>query len=274
MLITFNVKKIARIVIDMVFRKSKPIEEFIFDQNLYMKEIDLVTIAFNNEKVIKYQIAFIKKNLTDRYCYTIVDNSTDSIVAEKIKDICIRNKINYIRLRKNRNTESNSHGTALNWVYYNFILKRRLKFFGFLDHDIFPIAKTSIVNILNLSESGCFGPTIENDKRWFIWAGFCFFNLSKLKTNKLNFMPRNGLDTGGMNWYIIYKYLRREDLPTILHEHKKFTQGQIRQIDDYEIFNSVWLHSINASQWFNSDCEKKKRKEILLENLLNKYLQD
>jgi hypothetical protein len=38
---------------------------------------DIVSIAFNNEIVIKYQISLLKKYLTDGFTYTIIDNSSN-----------------------------------------------------------------------------------------------------------------------------------------------------------------------------------------------------
>ena len=41
---------------------------------------------------------------------------------------------------------SYSNGAAMNYVYYHYIKKSRSRYFGFLDHDVFPIHDFSILD--------------------------------------------------------------------------------------------------------------------------------
>lgn len=269
MAITFNTRKLLCDFRAKRFLKSKA-QEYLVDEE--KKDIDIVTIAFNNDMVIKYQIELIKKNLGDNYCYTVVDNSNDNLVAEKIKKLCLAKNVGYIKLAKNENTESASHGTALNWAYYNFISKRKFKYFGFIDHDIYPIKKTSIIDKLQKSQNGCYGSLQEKGARWYLWAGFCFFSFSEVCKRKLNFMNGDGLDTGGMNWPVLYKHIDKKTLLVVNITYKNLTEGHVKQLNMYEMFDNDWIHSINAGKWFTTDEVSAENKKIALENLLKSYL--
>lgn len=271
MSITFNTKKLLRDFRAKRFLKSNA-QEYMICEATDKKDIDIVTIAFNNDMVIRYQIELIRKYLRDAYCYTVIDNSNDKSVSEKIRDICLAKKVGYIKLAENKNSDSASHGTALNWVYYNFILKRKLKYFGFLDHDIFPIKEISIIDKIEKSKICCYGSLQEKGERWYLWAGFCFFNFADICEKKLNFMCGDGLDTGGMNWSVLYKNIAKDSLLQVDQRYEKLTAGDIKQLNMYEIFDSSWIHSFNAGKWLKSDKITEKNKELALESLLNLYL--
>ena len=60
-------------------------------------QLDIVSIAFNNELVIRYQIKLLRKYLTDNFVYTVIDNSSDCIKQENIAQICFENGVNYVK---------------------------------------------------------------------------------------------------------------------------------------------------------------------------------
>lgn len=270
-IITFHIKTIVRFIRAKRFLKTKA-QEYLIHADSEKKDIDIVTIAFNNDMVIKYQIELLEKYLNDNYYYTVIDNSTDNFVSEKVKRICIEKHAGYIKLAENKNIASFSHGAALNWAYYNFILKRKLKYFGFIDHDIFPIKETSLIEKLEKSPNCCYGSIQEKKKRWYLWPGFCFYRFADVYQKKLNFMPGEGLDTGGMNWFFLYKNIVKESLLKVRHEYKNITKGNVKQINIYEILDESWIHSINASNWFGAGKEEIGNKEIELEKLLKSFL--
>ena len=46
-------------------------------------------------------------------------------------------------------------GAKMNWIYYNFILEKKIKYFGFIEQDIMPI-KTIDSLIKITSSANCF----------------------------------------------------------------------------------------------------------------------
>lgn len=210
-------------------------------------DLDLVTIAFNNEKLIENQINFLKKNILDKFLFTIADNSNDIEKSNLIKKICENNEVGYIRLPKNPWKQPNlSHSVALNWVYYNYIKTRNLKYFGFLDHDIFPIKKTSVIE--KFSDKQMYGFVQERSGKhlniWYLWAGFCFYKNDFLKDKKINFSSVViitlkdiiGLDTGGANWHNLYATMDKSNISSA----KSYSDNVVQYIDD-------WIHLEKAS---------------------------
>ena len=194
-------------------------------------EFEIYTVAFNNEKVIDYQIKLMKKNFKDEHQHIIVDNSSDEAISKEIRKICVDSDIMYIKLPKNTLFCSQSHALALNYTWRNVIAKREcLKYFWFLDHDIFPIKETSVLPYLKNQKM--YGYLVDKNRRWylwdwwFIWPWFCFFDKSISKKFNFslykNFIPFRALDTGGKNRKHIYKYYKKEDL--------EFTQRELRGI--------------------------------------------
>jgi hypothetical protein len=92
-------------------------------------EFEIYTVAFNNDRVIDYQIKFMRKNLKDEHLHIIVDNSSDNEISEKIRKICIEQDTMYIRLPENNLFTSQSHALALNYICKNIVEKRGCKYF-------------------------------------------------------------------------------------------------------------------------------------------------
>ncbi|MGI6092250.1 MAG: hypothetical protein ACOYD5_04530, partial [Negativicutes bacterium] len=75
-IITFHIKTIIRLIRAKRFLKTKA-QECLIHADSKKRDIDIVTIAFNNDMVIKYQIELLEKYLKDNYYYTVIDNSID-----------------------------------------------------------------------------------------------------------------------------------------------------------------------------------------------------
>ena len=107
---------------------------------------------------------------------------------------------------------SSSHGLALNWVYTYLIRRRKWQYFGFIDHDVFPISHVNLIT--KLSNNVFYGVrhyAVSSLNRsiwdnntpyyWYSWPRFAFFNYELVKNIKYDFMPKvlNGrfFDTGG-----------------------------------------------------------------------------
>jgi len=182
------------------------------------KEFEIYTVAFNNAKVIEYQIKLCEKNIKDEFLHIIIDNSIDKKASSDIKNVCIKYKKMYIRLPQNTLYSSQHHTLALNYTWINIVQKRMCRYFWFLDHDIFPVKKTSILPILK--QQKLYGYLIDKYRRWFMWNAwflwpwFSFFD--KTLSRKFDFglvkhfLPFYALDSWWANYNLIYKKLNKD----------------------------------------------------------------
>lgn len=245
------------------------------DINIKNSELLITTIAFNNLEILKIQKEYIKNNLKESYNQLIADNSNYKIISEEIRIWCKKENIPYIKIPHNPyKNPSKSHGFAINWTYRNIIQKYKPKYFGFIDHDIFPYKKTYITPY---AKNNIFGLVQERGKKWYLWAGFCFFNYEKTKKYKLNFMPAKGLDTGGSNYNNIYKHIDKNNLSFIKQTYIDILDKKIvssinnsNTTKTIEIINE-WAHLMRISNWNNETSNKtSSTKEIV--SIINKLI--
>ncbi len=228
----------------------------------------IFTVSFNSLETIKVQVEYLDKNLRDNYQYIVCDNSSDTHESKKIEHYCKQSKVGYIRLRGNPYNgidASKSHGIAINWMYRRVVKPSNAEFFGIIDHDIFPIKKTSIIN--KLRNSKVFGHTQVRGDRWYIWPGFSFFNRVLVGQKIYDFMPVAGLDTGGGNWESIFRLINKSRVITPKHEYIKYKDGDTIQSTSMEMIGD-WLHLINGSGW--RDGKKKANIAQLIQKVLDK----
>lgn len=235
-----------------------------------INKVDIITIAFNNSMVIKNQLLLIRKYLNEPYEYTVIDNSPDPKANAEIKEICVNFNAGYIRLPKNPYTKlytSLSHGAALNWVYRNYISKRCAKYFGFIDHDLFPIRPTEIRN--KMRECQLFGFVVPFMDKWMLWPGFCFYEYESVKDKNPNFMPllKAGLDTGGANWPILYSNINMSKVWNASYIEKPITFQDKTFTVQY--IGEDWIHTGNASSYFIDS-----KKDSFIENIYQELTQN
>jgi hypothetical protein len=226
--------------------------------------LDVVTIAFNNSEVVAHQIRLLRKNLKDPFHYTVADNSSDRTSSGEIERVCTEEAVPYIRLPRAPvfSHPSTSHGWALNWTVTNYLRPRSARYFGFLDHDVFPIRPTTVVQ--QLSKCPVWGHIQHRADRWYLWPGLCFFDATRIPAGRLDFMPGPDLDTGGRNFEAVYSALaERFEPPKDIFEHLR--KGDDLQSDFYQVIGD-WLHTLNASHW-----KPVPRRDHLVADLLNRF---
>lgn len=221
------------------------------------KTIDIITIAFNNVHVLKHQMDLLERNILDKdISYVIADNSNNSDKANEIAELCKSRNLGYIRLPKNKwldkRSGSYSHGAAANWLYYNYINKRKPYAFGFLDHDIYPLESLSLE--AKIGEQGFYGYRRVKDNYWYIWPGLAFFIYERLSKVNVNFAPcmvdKRYLDTGSSLYPVFYSKFDEEKLNFASFNRFPLTDigyendSLVEFIDD-----KTWFHSANASYW-------------------------
>ncbi len=238
---------------------------FASDFNV-VREIDIYVVAFNNAKLIDYQIKFLKKFLAPNYTYIVIDNSFDRAESEKIREICVQSDITYAKVfkpKKIRGTYSASHAMALNWAYEKFV-KPRARNFGMIDHDIYPTTNIDVAEYVR--NRGLYGK-VNIDVVWSLWAGFAFFNWDLVRDKKLdfgrleNFWGKHIGDSGSANWKPVYKKYDFSKIPEITIDlydiYDKFfyppTQNvpYAQQLERCLVYmdKRSWVHLNGASGW-------------------------
>jgi hypothetical protein len=218
--------------------------------------IDLITIAFNNTHVLKHQIKKIKKNITDKnYTHIIADNSSNLVCRDEIKRICRDEGVAYISIPINQKIinrlDSFAHSAALNWTYYQLVLKRRPRWFGFLDHDIYPLCPYRIED--KISNQPFYGRKIVTHSYWYLWAGFLFFELAPVETLHVDFSPakinKTNLDTGGALYASLYHKENPENYAFAQNIRFGLNLIGYNFADEVDFIDNCWFHSTNASAW-------------------------
>jgi hypothetical protein len=207
----------------------------------------LTTIAFNDRQTIAWQSALVRRFVED-VVYVVVDNSTDDRVAAEIAELARAREIPYVRLPINPSgAPSRSHGLALNWVWENVIKPGEPRVFGYLDDDIYPTAPHD--PFAALSGQGFYGvvrPSVSPlEPRWFLWAGFCMFRYSDVRSLDLDFSQDwfCGLDTGGANWDPLYRHVDRFSVLEQPTEFVAFRDG-LKMEDGPLQWCGPWLHAV------------------------------
>lgn len=239
------------------------------------KHTDIITIAFNNAQIIPLHVEYVEKYYRDEHTHIIADNSSDPKCAEMIRKYCNENNVCYIRLPKNHLkvfSGSYSHATALNWVYKHIVRKRKPTYFGYIDHDLFPIKPINLRELLD--KQHIYGPQRKRGNYWYLSAILSFFDFHYIKDKKVDFMPVNYddehyLDTGGGNWLDIYSSMDDAKIHFCSERLENFREGENRHQDKLEFFDDKWLHSINGSNWKQIAIDK----ESLLPDLIRQYEQ-
>jgi hypothetical protein len=201
--------------------------------------LDIGTVAFNNAEVIRDQILALRELLTDDYRYWVFDNSTDEAARADIRRACAEHDVSYVQLPPNpmsRMNPSRSHGVAMNWGYRNALADSNGRCFGFIDPDIYPTERSSVLEAMG--DQPCYGRLEERGKAWYLWAGFCFFR--RPVTASLNFLPVRDLDTGGANHRRLYRSIDRTKM--------RFPDITPETPDTPERVGS-WVHLSNSSRW-------------------------
>lgn len=250
-------------------------------------EFLILTIAFNEASFIEQQIVLLKKYLQDPFDHIIVDNSSDLAVRKSIRTICLTYGVGYAGVPfSNPYRENKSHAAAMHWAYYHLVRKSKVRVFGFLDHDIFPLSTYSILARIN---NGIYGRVMHAYSKdsyqeyvsqkipyWSLWAGFCFFEKNLVKGFfpwSLNFFSKHFpdgffLDTGGGLWNKLYSKMAYPR-PLASYEVKQISDNaEGIQNQSFELLDHLWIHFVSLSNWRAiNDIEGKKAK---LEEILAK----
>ena len=263
-------------------RLSQKSDSLIDFSKLSNRDLCLFTIAFNKPFLIENQIRLIKKNIKDRdFVHIVADNSSNKDIRGEIRSICQREGVPYISLPFNLmqsiySNGSYAHGLAMTWIYHNLANRLKPQYFGFLDHDIFPISSYSFAEQMAnnafygrvVNRTSIYTPPPTKSDLWYLWAGFCCFRRSFLDDKSVMFAPCmiDGiyLDTGGSLYKSIFKHYKISELPfNVDVENKKIGTGDQYHADFVQYIDKSWIHTINGSGWAKVRSKEEQIKALL-----------
>lgn len=233
------------------------------------KRLDLFITGYERPDLLRHQVRLIEQNLRDPYGLCLVDNSRDP-VAKRMEWTCGElGTIGYIRCH----TPGHRHEDVLN-LAARHAQHIGCDYFGFLDHDIFPIRPTEILPLLK--KSGFYGLGQRDPTgHLYLWPGFCFFSREWLAGRALDFGGTKGPtrdkdgDAGAALWPL-FTGCDWDDLPPLDHGYRQIRpdDGYGSQSSSVEILGD-WLHLSNASKW--KKVPNPRQRDLLEQALLAGY---
>lgn len=215
-----------------------------------------IVIAFEQPWALDWQLRMAARNLPGTQLL-VFDNSRDEEKRRQIRQVCDHHCAPYLGLPRYRTRHVNrSHGMAMSWVYHNVVAALEPEIFGYLDHDLIPVAPVDVD--ARLAGQPVFGlPNAGNLGHWSLWAGYCFYRYAFTRGKPLNFLYdfSRELDTGGRNWNALYRGLERGSLrfaPQSFIPLRPAGQPEPRKV---EIVDGAWVHVGGVS--YNDNFEKK-----------------
>lgn len=229
----------------------------------------LMTIAYEDPQVIDWQVRLVGHNIAN-VVHVIADNSHDDAKAAEIEHHAGRAGALYLRLPDNpwrRSQPSRSHGAAMTWLWANLVRPGEPAMFGFLDHDLWPTAPTDPFS--GLASRPFDGNVRDNEGKWFLWAGFCFYRFDAVRHLPLDFRQAwfIGLDTGGGNWAMLYRDADRT--PMAVNGRVPLPLlPDVPLADCYGERMGVWVHEVGLA----GDPAHAARKRAAIADLLEPAL--
>ena len=229
----------------------------------------LVTVAFNDAEILERQLLAVRRFVAGAL-HIVADNSRDDEAAQKIEALCGQLGTPYLRLPANpwgAKSPSRSHGLALNWIWRRLIRPAGPELFGFLDHDLVPVAPCDPFE--PLSRQPVHGDKRWAGERWFLWAGYCFFRTAFLEGRDVDFGQDwfVGLDTGGGNWRSIYAQMEPSSLEERRIERVAIVPGAPIS-ECYAERRGAWLHEVGFDRRPDLKVEKRTRFLALIDKAL------
>lgn len=235
----------------------------------------LVAIAFRDPQTIAWQAPLVRLYVPEAI-YIVADNTQDDAQAAAIAAVAAKYGAPYLRLPANpTDVPSRSHGLALNWIWHNLIRPGEPSAFGFLDDDMFPtaphdpFASLAHQDFFGVIRPGVSTATVDAEGRWFLWAGFSMFRFVGVRDKPLDFSQDwfLGLDTGGGNWDVLYRHVRREDIREQETVFVPFREG-LQMTDAPFQWCGPWLHEVGLMGRLEfTDDKRRALREILAPHL-------
>jgi GT2 family glycosyltransferase len=210
--------------------------------------LHLVTIAFDNPRLTRAQLAMLRDCLIEPKSVTVADNSPSRRNRRLIRKLCAEFGAEYYPLPHNPFTgrdPSRSHAEALNHVCRHLRDLEDVEILGFLDHDVFPTESTRVLD--HIAGHSAYGVLKHGEGCWYLWPGLVFLRLTDFVGRQLDFHPvRNRGDTGSTIYFTNLRYMQPDRIATCSSTTHEDSSGASRVV--YERHDG-WIHTINGSRW-------------------------
>jgi len=222
----------------------------------------LVTVAFNEPEMIDWQLRLAKLFLSDTV-HLIADNTGDAGRTAAVEEAARRGGALYLRLPEApwRGLETGrNHGLAMDWLWRHVLRPACPAMFGFIDHDLYPLRPTD--PFAPLKDYPVAGRVKGLPHRWYLWAGFCFFRFDAVCDVGLDFGLdwAAGLDTGGGNWWRLYRRLDPGRVAQPDYRLEAIIPGVAAEESGIECLGD-WLHETHHRNR-NWDLQKEKHRRV------------
>lgn len=212
-------------------------------------KLAIVIITYNiPAELLLLQVAAIRKFCKDDdYTIEIIDNSSNTDIAEHIRYHSLQLELNYHKTFSSSINSSDSHSFAANLSYQK--LREYYTAFAYFDHDLIPVKEFSIKDILGSTHIAA--GLGQGAKKKYFWPGCVIFDNKKIDGNIIDFSPNAefGLDTGGNLYKLIEEY--GEDRCIFFNEtyHQNPNFRDARYGHYAMINNEMFMHFVNSSNW-------------------------
>jgi hypothetical protein len=238
-------------------RKPRELRSFLAQTRKLAGQDVLLVIAFEQPWALGWLLKMARRHLAGT-TVLVFDNSRRADARASIEQVCREHGAPYLPLPLNRTRHVNrSHGMAMSWVYRNVVREIRPRLFGYIDHDLIPVAPLRVSD--RTGSQPLYGLPVNSPWAWQLWAGYCLFRYADVAGKRLNFLYdfSQGLDTGGRNWHSLYRMQERGRLrfaPSQLVEVRDPVTGNAAQV---QIIDDAWLHigGISYNENFKSKSE-------------------
>lgn len=210
-----------------------------------------IIILFNTSRFITEQIRLLQKHVTNEI--KVVDNSSDYEVAQKVKEICAENKVEYLKTYCDESDFSKSHSYACTIAINMF--RDTDESLLVLDHDIFPVKEFEkpgeeiILAGIPQDRKSTKEILDENNQRYlftYLWPGLLYINTKALTGIEIDVKPcivmDTFLDTGGGLYKLILGNKER-----VKHYNERYQYFDNE--DNYSLIDDAWMHFRNGSNW-------------------------
>lgn len=212
-------------------------------EHLVDKNIALV-VAFEQPWALEWLLQMAGRHLQDT-TVLVFDNSRRASARSEIERVCEKVDTPYLALPPNSTRHVNrSHGMAMTWIFDNVVRAIKPRIFGFIDHDLIPVARVDFSERLGTQKFfGLLGPG-EDKGGWHLWAGYCLFDFLSVAHMPMNFLYdfSRGLDTGGRNWHLLYKNYDLNSLHFANSANVEIMVPATNEIRRVQFIDDRWLH--------------------------------
>jgi len=187
-------------------RRSPELGDFLAAHAHLRGRMFMATIAFEQAWLIGHFLDHLRRYMPG-VPVIVADNSRTPSASRDIEAACRAGGGSYLKLPPNPIRNINrSHGNALNWVWRNIVKPLEPRVFGFLDHDIFPLAPVDVDALLG--DQDFYGQKMDQGRGWAVWAGYSFYRFAALAGRRLDFNPDmdRSLVAGGRNYRPLYRH--------------------------------------------------------------------